>query len=112
MQIDLFDPGVAAGGLGPFGSEAVPGCAGDVYDSCLVGVQTMRERALMEVEPHASDQVHFGYMRRQLYKGNAVGHLRCGGDVLPGTAKHHRVDVRRQLLGKAAQEHAHGVRQD
>src|SRR3972149_6314487 len=70
-------------------STGVPGNAGGVDDGIVVIEQTVREEALLEIEPQPLDRIELGRVGRQLQQRDVAGYLKIVGDVPSGLIGEH-----------------------
>src|SRR5512144_3448093 len=91
LSSDLWNPGVGAQRVDASGLvlEPVPGLAGSLEDGLVVGVQAVREEALLEVEPHALDRVELGRVGRQRLQRDVSGYAQIARAVPAGAIEHH-----------------------
>ena len=73
--------------------ELVPGSAGGVDNAVVVGVQPMREVALLEVEPDAFDRIDLGRLSRDRQQSDVRGDFQAVGTMPSGLIGEHDGDL-------------------
>ena len=91
LSIDRWNPGIGAQRLYPAGlcHESVPGAAGGVNDSIIIGEQPMREETFLEIKPDALDRVQFGRVVGQRDKDDVGRNGEVVRAMPAGLIEHH-----------------------
>ena len=76
LRLDLKYPRIGSqqAYAADLGAETVPRGAGGICNRLIIGKKPVREKALLEVEPHALDRVQLGRIRWQRQQRDVVGY--------------------------------------
>src|SRR5882762_6464828 len=76
LRLDLKYPRIGSqqGYAADLGAETVPRGAGGICNRLIIGKKPVREKALLEVEPHALDRVQLGRIGWQRQQRDVVGY--------------------------------------